>query len=148
MLPNICTLVGTLASRTQNIRMCPSHFDNAARERVAHLCCRGITRLLCILDTLCPTALSHTRRETMVVGILYLMQSGLLAHNTYVLPRIPELRELLPLESYLYPYFAIKCKSITEIENLVKMQIRVLSAREVARLGVNSINTRQAIPSI
>lgn len=140
--PDACRLVGELARRTLNVRVCPPGFDAEYRAEIAAAAARAISGLVHTATRLCPALLSQTRRQTLVVGLLYLMRSGLTVHDTCLLPRLAALQELLPLESYLPQHFEIKCKSITEVENLVKMQLRVLTSRETARLGVGAVASR------
>jgi hypothetical protein len=135
--PNACRVAAALAHRMQGARMCAPAFDEAQRRRLAEACATCITRLLRSLLHVCPTLLAHTRREAVVVGLLYLMRTGLLVHNTFVLPRVAALQQLLPLESHLMPYFAVRCKSITETENMLKMLVRRLSTEQIAMLGLN-----------
>lgn len=135
--PNLCTLVAVLAHRAQNIRLCCQNFNAEQRHALAEQCCRAITHLINMLTRLCPSMLAQSRRETLIVGLLYLMRSGLVVHGTFILPRVQALQRMLPLESYLHPYFGIRCNSVTEIENLIKMQARTLTPEQVVHLGVH-----------
>lgn len=136
--PNLCEMAGALCHHTRNVRLCPPDFDEKLRREVALQCSRAITTLLRGLVASRAAFASPFRRHTLVVGLLYLMRSGLVAQNTFMLPRIPVLCALLPLESYLQPHFHIKCKCITEIENVIKMHLRSLSPGEIQRLGATS----------
>jgi hypothetical protein len=138
--PNICDITTKLAARMHNVRICPVQFNEQLRAKIAASCCKWITRLIHVLHNISTSILTHTKQETFVVGLLYLMRTGLVIHNTYVLPKCHALHRLLPLESHLQPHFGIKCKSITEIENLIKIQIRDIGASQVRKLGLHIID--------
>lgn len=140
VLPTLCAIEQKLAVLTRNIRICPLFFDEEERKALAMSACKAITRLICSLHKVCPGMFRLLRTDMLTVGLLYLMRSGLILHNTTVLPCIPALGRLLPLESYLYPCFQIKCKTITEVENLVKINLRGIDASRLHRLGIDSID--------
>lgn len=139
-VPNMCTLACMLASRSRTIRMCPISFDLEHRVEVAKTASQAITRLACALINVYPGMFRLMRMDLVVVGLLYLMRSGLVLHGVTVLPSNPELAWLLPLESYLFPCFQIRCKTITEVENLVKINVRLLSGMQLQKLGVDGVD--------
>jgi hypothetical protein len=49
---------------------------------------------------------------------------GITYQNRQLLPRVDILHELLPLQVLLPPIFNIRAKSITEGENIIKLDIR------------------------
>lgn len=144
-VPNLFKVMTLLAAKSQNIRICPCEFDIDKRVPIAKSAAKSVTRLICALHNIYPTMFKLMRVDIIVVGLLYLMRSGLVLHGTTILPCIQDLNRLLPLESYLYPCFQIKCKTITEVENVVKMHIRSLNRTQLSNLGMNSID--QIIPN-
>ena len=48
-----------------------------------------------------------------------------------VIPRIPLLRRLLPMETCLKAHFKIPCKIITEVENITKVALKTLDRRKL-----------------
>lgn len=60
----------------------------------------------------------------LVVSLLYLMRNGIQKDGKVILPKIPLLFHILPLEIYLPQHFGIPAKSITEGENVVKWELR------------------------
>lgn len=139
-LPNMVNVATTLAHRTRRIRLCPSAFDLQERTCIANIASKAITRLICALYKVYPVMFRLTRVDIVTVGLLYLMRSDLVLHNTTILPCIPRLTVLLPLESYLFPCFQIRCKSITEVENIVKMNLRSLNATQLQTLGMQGVD--------
>jgi hypothetical protein len=139
-VPNLCSLAAALAARARSVRMCPIVFDLGKRMQVSRVAAKAITRLACALTNVYPDIFRLMRIDLVVIGLLYLMRSGLVLHGVTVLPSHPELTWLLPLESYLFPCFQIRCKTITEVENLVKINVRLLSGQQLQRLGINGID--------
>jgi hypothetical protein len=139
-IPNLCVITAKTAHRIQNVRICPHTFDVESRERVACSCAKAITRLMMALYRVCPHTISLNKVAYIVTGLLYLMRSGLNMHCTTILPVEPMLQQYLPPESQLQPYFGIKSKCITEVENLVKVNIRVLDPRRLEHVGVSNVD--------
>ena len=137
--PNICRAAAALAGRAANVRFCDAEFDPVRREVLARTCAAAITCLMNAVARLCPSVLTQARRETLVVGLLYLMRAGMVVRGTRVLRQVPELRSALPLESYLNPHFGIRCNSVTETENLIKMAARALTSGQITALGASAV---------
>ena len=73
-----------------------------------------------------------------VIGLIYLLRNGIVMFDTlHVIPRIPMLRRLLPMETCLKAHFKIPCKIITEVENITKIALKSLDRKKVKSfLGV------------
>ena len=65
----------------------------------------------------------HELRNT-VFGLMYLMREGISYGNTCIIPKIPLLGDVLPVESSLMRFFDFKSKYITDIENKCKLFFR------------------------
>jgi hypothetical protein len=65
-----------------------------------------------------------TRGREFVCSMLYLMRVGITFQNRCLLQRLDVLHELLPLQVFLPSIFGIRAKSITEGENIIKLDIR------------------------
>ena len=69
--------------------------------------------------------LQHTTRgREFVCSMLYLMRMGITYQNRCLLQQVEALHDLLPLQVFLPPVFHIRAKSITEGENIIKLDIR------------------------
>ena len=139
-VPNIVEMVGRLMVRVEGIRLLKRDFELPLRTKVAAECTKAVSRLLTVFSTIYPDILQHVKREVLVTGIIYLMRTGLVLHDVTILPQIPELKDLLPLESYLFTHFKVKCTCITEIENVVKMHVRKLTGSQLKRFGVAMVD--------
>jgi len=62
--------------------------------------------------------------QRLTVGVLYLMRTGVVFQNVYVLPRRTDICSLLPPETMLRSFFGVHPKCITEIENRLKFCLR------------------------
>lgn len=72
-----------------------------------------------------------------VIGLIYLLRNGIVMFDTlHVIPRIPSLRRLLPMETCLKAHFRIPCKIITEVENITKIALKSLDRKKVKSLLV------------
>ena len=53
-----------------------------------------------------------------------------------VLPKLPRLEAILPLENHLDLFFGVKAKCITETENVVKIILRSVTKQQLVDAGV------------
>jgi hypothetical protein len=102
-------------------------FDDLARE-----CVEAILRFTsCFRKVLMPHVPS-AKLDHFVIGLIYLLRSGIVMFDTVqVVPRIPVLRRLLPMETSLKMHFKIPCKIITEVENITKITLKALDRRGI-----------------
>ena len=127
--PSICDLE-TQLRRSKNIGRIPpseSQYDAEFMWKLANKAAIPITRLIIFMRTFCSNVPICVRQNTIVVGLLYLLRRGIVVHNVTVLPKMSELRALLPLEQHLVTIFNIRAKIITEAENVIKFNLRNIS---------------------
>jgi hypothetical protein len=65
-----------------------------------------------------------SRCREFICSILYLMRMGITYQNRQLLPKMDILNNILPLQVLLPVVFKIRAKSITEGENIIKLDIR------------------------
>jgi hypothetical protein len=65
-----------------------------------------------------------SRGKEFVCSMLYLMRMGITFRNQTILQKVEILNELLPMQVFLPSFFNIRAKSITEGENLIKLDIQ------------------------
>jgi hypothetical protein len=111
------------------------------RRKIAMWCAEAIAKHLRILSQLSPLSIPDNKMRQSVVGLLYLMRSGVVFHDTVVLPRNDLLLDVLPLESNLEGVFKIKGKCITEMENIVKGVFRSSSRLQLQKLGLYAVGS-------
>jgi hypothetical protein len=103
-------------------------FDALARECIHAILCFTSCFRKVLMPHVPPAKLDH-----FVIGLIYLLRSGIVMFDTVqVVPRIPALRRLLPMETSLKLNFRIPCKIITEVENITKTTLKALDRRGVA----------------
>jgi hypothetical protein len=139
-MPNILYLVTCMLNKSANIRQCSSTFDIPLRESIARYCTKIIARILTILLPYFSHSMIQFKQKILTIGLLYLMRVGIEVHNITLLPRVPILNTLLPLETHLFTHFNIRCKSITEVENVIKIHVRLLNKTQVQRMGLEHID--------
>jgi hypothetical protein len=127
--PSICDLE-TQLRRSNSIGRIPpseSQWDVGYMCKLANQAAVPITRLILFMRTFCSNVPICVRQNTIVVGLLYLLRRGVVVHNVTVLPKMTELRAVLPLEQHLVTIFNIRSKIITEAENVIKFNLRNIS---------------------
>jgi hypothetical protein len=87
---------------------------------IINTCVQHITK--CVID--CDLIQHVNNKPYFVIGLLYLMKSGLCINNAYWLPRTPSLLFHLPQENSLEKSFGISIKTICETENCIKIILR------------------------
>ena len=67
---------------------------------------------------------NQTRGREFICSMLYLMRMGITYQKRQILPKMAVLNSLLPMQALLPTVFKIRAKSITEGENIIKLDIR------------------------
>ena len=102
-------------------------FDDLAHECVTAI----LTFTSCFRKVLIPHV-PPAKLDHFVIGLIYLLRSGIVMFDTLqVVPRVPALRRLLPMETSLKMHFKIPCKIITEVENITKITLKALDRRRI-----------------
>lgn len=91
-----------------------------ATKELADLCVQHITK--CVVDLDLNVIILN--KNYIVIGLLYLMKSGLCFNNVYWLPKLEMLTYCLPHENYIEKMLGYSIKIICETENEVKLQLR------------------------
>jgi len=66
----------------------------------------------------------RSNQKAIVFGLVYLLRTGVTNETQVVLPMVPGLCAVLPLEIHLKAYFGINPSSLTDTENRLKFVIR------------------------
>lgn len=138
---NIFTIISIFLVNANNVKEISDVFDIERREHVAQKCSISITRFLYILENISPEIFNFLKKHILIVGLLYLMRSGLSIFDMGILPKIDMLKSLLPIENNLMQFFQIKCKFITETENVVKLQLRKTCASKLRQQGIQHLDS-------
>ncbi len=95
-------------------------------ERVIGICVENITQLIKVHGWhRVNRQLQHTTRgKEFVCSMLYLMRMGITFRNQNILQKVEILNDLLPMQVFLPSVFNIRAKSITEGENIIKLDIQ------------------------
>ena len=72
--------------------------------------------------------------DSMVIGMLYMLRTGLSAGDAFSLPTVPHINEFLPSETYLNS-LGVSNKVICDTENEIKSCIRAFTERQVPQPG-------------
>ena len=71
--------------------------------------------------------------ESMIIGMLYMLRTGLSAGDAFSLPTVPHIHEFLPSEAYLNS-LGVSNKVICDTENEIKSCIRAFTERQALTL--------------
>ena len=102
---------------------------------VVDTCTQEISTLMSICYYKLRLHIRPSDIRDIVVGLLFLMRTGINVHGVCVLPHIPQLVNLLPIENMLPKIFHLESKIITDVENRFKMHIRQLSRAALVAAG-------------
>jgi hypothetical protein len=128
------TIESGLHSVCQRIDL-PLCMPLAETELLVDACAQEICTLMSICYNKLRLHIRPSDVQDMVVGLLFLMRTGITVHGVCVLPPIPRLVNLLPVENMLPKIFNLQCKTITDVENKIKMQIRQQSRTTLLAAG-------------
>jgi hypothetical protein len=143
-VPNLCELDAFLFNAINGHRLPPPDVQHSLdkRHECARLAAQSITMLICFMQTHCVNIPTCVKHGGIVVGMLYMMRTGVTIDNITVLPKIPALRNLLPLEQHLGTFFGIRAKIVTEAENVIKYNMRTIKHHSIALLAQTQCITR------
>lgn len=113
-VPNLIEVIA------QTLAVSNVHYSCCATKELADQCVQHITK--CVVDLDMGNLIMN--KSYIVVGLLYLMKSGLCFNNVYWLPKLDMLAYCLPHENYIEKMLGYSIKIICETENEIKLQLR------------------------
>jgi hypothetical protein len=131
---NMLTVTQEIAAELENTRIISSHIDTRVVENMVVQCSACIFAFMHTCQRVIPHVLHATNIDNFIIGALYIMRTGITIKNFEVLKCVVQLRCLLPLESLLQQCFNIKPKIITEVENIIKSNMRKVSKVDLHRM--------------
>lgn len=137
--PNCIVMLSNIATDIENYRLPVKNCTDAVRKELARICAQDIFKFTCSMTQSNALFTLNMDPTTMVIGLLYLLRSGLVHKNMTVLPQYRALAYLLPPENYIY-LFGVKSKIITECENIVKCHLRTLSDSDIKDIGYEAFD--------
>jgi hypothetical protein len=143
-VPNLCDIDAYMCSKLNGHRIPPQPVASSMqhREECVQFAATAICRLMNFMRTHCRNIPSCMKQGGIIVGMLYMMRSGVTIDSITVLPRIPRLKHILPLEQHLPTFFNIRAKVVTEAENVIKYNMRGVNPRSLALLAQTQCITR------
>jgi hypothetical protein len=110
-------------------------FDAARRIALAKRVSTAILKVMNALVHNFGMPLKDGELQSVAVGLLYLMRTGVVFEDIAVLPAVSELGAYLPSENTLTRFFDIKSRTITESENRVKFSLRTATRERLLLAG-------------
>ena len=74
----------------------------------------------------CSTAAKHDNYKNLIIAYIYMARIGLVIKNVQIVPAVPLLDKLLPLEILMWSCFDIPSKIITEVRKCCKRVLRLV----------------------
>lgn len=137
--PNLIVMISKIAVDIENYRLPISNSTDTLRKDLAYKCAAAIFKFNSSMVQSNATFAHTMDATTMVIGLLYLLRSGLVHKNITVLPQYRALSYLLPPENFIC-LFNVKSKIITETENIVKCYLRSLTDRQIKEIGYEALD--------
>jgi hypothetical protein len=125
---------------SQGSRVPRVNASDEERKAVSRWCADAIHKHICLINSICKGVITEAKLRSTAIGLLYMIRQGIVVHELVVLPRVPLLATLLPLESHLDATFQVKAKCITETENVVKIILRNVSKQQLIEAGVARVS--------
>jgi len=136
---NMVQIVERSMIAMKSSRVTDTEFGRAARCRLAALCARQLALIVAVCEKYMPGKFKKSEMRIIVFGLMYLMRTGVVIEYITVIPRVPILSHLLPVESNLQRFFDFKAKHITEVENKFKFLFRNLDKNKLKSMGFHEI---------
>lgn len=135
-LPCLLSCITECLNKQKNIRSLFPFPIDIEIETIAGKAADCICNILNFINRTQTRNMSKIRQRPFTIGMLYLMRSGVDQQGVVLIPKIPELTRLLPMESQLAHAFKVRCKTITEVENTIKIIIRNITLKDMIKLGM------------
>ena len=117
-------------------------FASLNRAQLFKMLSSSIYSLMCICKSKLNMKIKYSEVCSVTIGLLYMMRTGIRAHNICVLPQIPILSKILPAESMLIKLYNFRPKNITDVENKFKFHLRGVPLKKFQHLGLHfSVNS-------
>jgi hypothetical protein len=137
--PNLIIMISKVAKDIENYRLPITNDTIALRKDLVYRCAQDIYKFTSSMILSKAVFTSTIDPSVMIIGLLYLMRSGLVHNNITILPQYRELSHLLPPENFMH-LFNVKSKIITITENIVKCHLRTLSIDEIKEIGYETLD--------
>ena len=124
--PNMLILIAQVTYHCRKNRITKQSNECVDVELIIDKCTESITSLLLQYggQRVLRQTQSSSRCREFICSMLYLMRMGITYQNRRLLPKMEILNQILPLQVLLPFVFKIRAKSITEGENIIKLDIR------------------------
>jgi hypothetical protein len=137
--PNLIVMMSQIAADIENYRLPIMNPTDALCQDLATKCAAAIFKFTLPMAQTKAALVYTMEAKPLVIGLLYLLRSGLVHKNITVLPQFRQLSFVLPPESFV-SLFSCKSKIITETENIIKCYLRTLSVEDVQKIGYEAID--------
>jgi len=137
--PNVIVMISAIATDIENYRLPLMNDTSSLRRELATTCAHAIFKFTCSMTQSNAQFTLNLDAKTMIIGLLYLLRSGLVHRSITILPKYRSLAYLLPPENYIN-LFGVKSKIITETENIVKCHLRTLTDRQIKDIGYEAFD--------
>ena len=111
-----------------------SVFERRGRERLAVRCTALIQRTICICERNLDLVVKDSEFRFFVLGMIFLMRTGVTMQGLQILRCIPELKIILPSENNVCRHLNFRSKYITDTENKFKYLFRRINRNQLQAL--------------
>ena len=133
--PNMLEMLAETRFVLGNLRVPCRVSSQAVFDDLARTCVLAILTFTGNFRKILMPFVPMIKLDHFVIGLIYLLRNGIVMFDTlHVIPRIPSLRRLLPMETCLKAHYKIPCKIITEVENITKIALKSLDRKKVKSL--------------
>jgi len=102
----------------------PPEFCLVERKRLVQVCTAAINTSVAMLFKNKFFKICRSNQKAIIFGLVYLLRTGVTNDKQVVLPQVPELCSMLPLEIHLRAFFGVNPSIITDTENRLKFLLR------------------------
>tara|TARA_B100001094_G_C18191800_1_gene807794 strand:- start:1886 stop:2791 length:906 start_codon:yes stop_codon:yes gene_type:complete len=133
---NVISMIENVFSEQSNRNKMLCGYNRQLRKKCAQKVMQKITSILNFYQLHCNKSIKPLEIKTYVVGLLYLMRSGVIVNNLQVVGRVDLLSCILPSENLLDSFFSFRSKNITDIENRFKLFFRQIPSLVLQKMSV------------
>lgn len=133
--PDVLAMFAETSFVLGNLRIPGRLPEGQALTELVDACVRAVMVFTTAFRWVLSPYVPPVKLDLFVIGLLYMLRHGVIMYDTiHIIPRIPVLRRLLPMETSLKTHFKVPCKIITETENIVKNALKRMDRRKLKAL--------------
>ena len=125
--------------KTFQIQQATKLYDGTFREKLCSTVSESVKRTLYLCQRHLDLSIKSNDLKYTVWGLIYMMRNGVMVMNVPLIPKLPDLSQVLCSEAHISRCLGFKAKHITDVENKFKYAFRNISKKHLLAMGALTV---------